>query len=86
MKPGPVIDMALELLYWAIFIRALLSWINVRGGAALVPLRRVLEDLTEPILAPIRRVTPGTGGIDLSPLLAMIVVDLIRRVARVLLS
>ncbi len=37
--------------------------------------------MTEPILAPIRRVLPATGGIDWSPLIAMLILGAIVRVA-----
>lgn len=60
------------VLFFAIIIRAILSWIMPNMGAGL---SRVLMDITEPILAPIRRVLPPLGGIDFSPLLAMILIQ-----------
>lgn len=65
------------VLSFAIIIRALMSWIMPAGGAGL---SRVLVDVTEPILAPIRRVLPPVGGIDFSPLLAIILINVITNV------
>lgn len=58
---------ALEI---AIIARALLSWVepNPRSSAA-----RFLVMVTEPVLAPIRRFLPSTGGLDLAPLIAILV-------------
>jgi len=69
--------MALVLLYWAVFARAILSWfrLNSRG---MLPIKRVIEDLTEPILSPLRRLVPQSGVFDISPLLAMLIIELVR--------
>ncbi|MGH2448835.1 MAG: YggT family protein [Chloroflexota bacterium] len=57
-----------------IFIQALMSWfMPLRGGA----LAGVLRDITEPILQPIRRILPPVGGWDFSPILAMVLVQVI---------
>jgi YggT family protein len=62
-----------QVLAMAIFVRALLSWIpTLRPDHAIV---RFLNDITEPILQPFRRVIPLVGMMDLSPLIAMIVLN-----------
>jgi YggT family protein len=62
-----------QILAFAIFARALVTWIpNVRPDNALV---RLLNDITEPILAPLRRVIPNVGMMDISPLIAMILLS-----------
>lgn len=63
-----------NVLWIAILIRALMSWVMPQEGSGF---SRVLRDITEPILAPIRRVMPPLGGIDLSPLLAIILIQLV---------
>jgi YggT family protein len=63
-----------NILFFAILIRALMSWVMPQEGGGF---SRVLRDITEPILAPIRRIMPPLGGIDLSPLLAIILIQLI---------
>lgn len=67
----------LTILNLAILIRVLLSWFPVDPGN---PIVRVLWDVTEPILAPIRRVLPQFGMLDLSPLAAMLLIGFIQQV------
>lgn len=52
-----------------IFIGVILSWIGPRARHPIVPL---IFELNEPVLAPIRRFMPNLGGLDLSPLVAII--------------
>lgn len=49
-----------------LFARAVMSWFPVRPGTPLATLYSVLLDLTEPLLAPLRRVIPPAGMFDLS--------------------
>lgn len=63
-----------SVLSFAIIIRALISWVMPAEGSGFT---RVLADVTEPILAPIRRILPPVGGIDFSPLLAIILIQVI---------
>ncbi|MCS7207892.1 MAG: YggT family protein [Dehalococcoidia bacterium] len=70
-------------LYVAILVRAILSWFPIGGNN---PIVAVIYQITEPILAPIRRVVPRLGFIDLSPLVAILLLVLIQQMARVLLS
>jgi YggT family protein len=63
---------ALTLWFYtlALFVYVLLSWFGGRIGG---PLAGVLADLVEPLLRPVRRVLPPIAGLDLSPLLVMLV-------------
>ena len=64
---------ALWIMIGAIFIQAILSWVAPDG-----PLAGVLNSLTFRVLAPIRRVVPPIGGsLDLSPLIAIVLAQLI---------
>ena len=56
----------------AIFVRAILSWFihDPRN-----PLVQVLDQITEPILSPLRRVVPRLGMIDITPLVAIILLQ-----------
>jgi YggT family protein len=66
----------LWILQVAIVIRAVLSWFD---PAASNPISRFLVQLTEPLIAPIRRVLPLVGGVlDLSPLVALILLQLLQ--------
>lgn len=52
------------LVFWVLLIRAILSWVS-QGRS---PIEYVFHQITEPMLAPIRRVLPELGGLDLSVL------------------
>jgi YggT family protein len=72
------IQMLATALWFLLIARVVLSWTNPRGGGGLVAF---VYQATEPLLAPIRRVLPPTGGIDWSPLVAMLILGVIVRVA-----
>jgi YggT family protein len=61
-----LIRLTVYVYIFAVFARALLSWINPYGTRH--PLGDLLYSLTEPLLAPARRLIPQTQGIDFSPL------------------
>lgn len=62
-----------QVLAVAILARALLSWAPALRPDS--PIVRFLHDITEPILVPFRRVIPTVGMLDLSPLVAMLVLS-----------
>jgi YggT family protein len=57
-----------------IFFRAILSWFPIDPHN---PLVTVLYELTEPILAPLRSVIPRIGMIDITPLVAIVLIQII---------
>ncbi len=63
-----VLKQAGSLLFWMLVARALLSWVS-QGRS---PIDYVLTQLTEPLLAPIRRIIPAMGGLDFSVLVLFI--------------
>ena len=63
-----------DLLFWVLIIRAIMSWF-VQGYNPMVGL---LVQLTEPILAPVRRIIPPLGGLDLSVLIVLIAIQAVR--------
>ncbi|MDP3879570.1 MAG: YggT family protein [Dehalococcoidales bacterium] len=65
-----------EALTIAIFARAVLTWFSPRPGNTLV---NVLYHVTEPVLAPLRCIIPTTGRVDFTPLVAIILLQLIAR-------
>lgn len=77
------VNLVFTLLSLLIFVRVLLSWVRVNPYN---PLIRLLYDLTDPILAPFQRLIPPAGGLDFSPLVALIVIDLLRRLLLSLLA
>ena len=64
-----------QVLILAIIARVLLSWFP--GGRALRPVTALLDDVTTPILGPLRRRLPAFGGVDLSPLVAVLLLGVI---------
>ncbi len=65
-----LVDYLLWLYLWIVIIRALISWVNPDPWN---PIVRVLHQLTEPVLRPIRRQLPMTG-IDFSPLVVIVAI------------
>ena len=63
-----------EALTLAIFLRAILSWISPGQTNMLT---NILYQVTEPILAPLRRIIPRVSMLDFSPLVAIILLQLI---------
>lgn len=63
----------LSLIFWVLLIRAIMSWVSQGRN----PMEYVFQQLTEPFLAPIRRVIPPMGGLDLSVVIALIALKFI---------
>ena len=72
-----------RILTYAIIIRAILSWFMPRRQNLIMLL---LDDITEPLLAPLRRVIPRLGIFDLSPLVAIGILYLISFIFSLLLT
>jgi len=69
-----ILGMILDIYFWMILIRALLSWVN---PDPFNPIVQFLERVTEPVLAPIRRIIPPMG-MDFSPLIAALLIYFIK--------
>jgi YggT family protein len=68
----------LNILAIAIIIRSLLSWVDPMGRN---PISQILIQVTEPVLGPIRRLMGGgMGGFDLSPIIAILLIQVIAQV------
>ncbi|TMO58547.1 YggT family protein [Pseudoalteromonas aurantia] len=63
-----VLKEAFSLVFWVLIIRAILSWV----AQGYNPIAAVFDQLTEPMLRPIRKVIPPLGGLDLSILVLII--------------
>jgi YggT family protein len=67
----------LTVLSWAILIRVLLSWIpNLDRGN---PLVQLLAQITDPVLEPARRIIPPIGGMDISPIVVLLLLRLLQQ-------
>src|SRR3954469_18949829 len=78
-----ILDAILGLLIWAIIINAILSWlvafdvINLKNRVA-YQIAHFLDAVTRPILRPFQRLIPPLGGVDVTPILALLVLQGIR--------
>ena len=72
-----LIDLALELYTFALLIRILFEWLRVPYTH---PVMSFLWRVTEPLLAPVRRLVPPFGGLDFSPLIVYILLYLLRQI------
>lgn len=76
---GSIIGLAalfLQLYFFAILAMIILSWIAPGGHNPAVIL---LYQLTEPVMAPFRKVLPAIGGLDLSPILVFLAIGVLQR-------
>jgi YggT family protein len=71
-----VINMGLTFLLILVFARAVISWVQ---ASPYNPIVQFLYTATEPILRPIRRRLPHTPGVDLSPLVVLLLVVFLQR-------
>lgn len=79
-----IIEKFIIFYFYAIIIRAIVSWV---APVHQNPVYFAITQLTEPLLFPARRVIPMIGGFDLSPLVVLIVLQLIKlTVSKVLIS
>lgn len=62
-----VMKWSVYLVAGLVLVQAILSWVNPQA-----PIAPTLERLTQPLLVPIRRVVPTVGGVDLSPLVLLV--------------
>ena len=70
-----VVNLAFEVMMWLVVIRCILSFIRHNPYQ---PIIRFIYDITEPIMAPFRRLLPTAGGIDFSPIIVWMVLMLLR--------
>jgi len=70
------IIMFFQILSLAILVRVLLSWVDPTGNMRIT---QVMRDLTEPILAPIRNLLPNMMMFDFSPIIAMLLLQMLQR-------
>ncbi len=72
-----VVNLLINVLIFAIFARSILTWFPIdRNG----PVFQALDAITEPILEPLRRVVPMVGMIDITPMVAILLLFFISSV------
>lgn len=72
-----VINVIYYVFVIALLVRMILSFV---GPYKYEQVWRIVGDLTEPVLAPVRRILPPMGGFDFSPLIVLLVADFLRRI------
>jgi YggT family protein len=78
-----IISYAFTFYEFLILIRVLLSWVNAGGYSrwGYHPIVRWLYRLTDPVLVPLQKLIPPIGGaIDISPIVALFLLEIIRRI------
>lgn len=72
-----IISYLFNALTLLILARALLSWVDpgMRSSVG-----KILVDITEPLIGPIRRMMPSMGGLDFSPIIAIILLQFVERI------
>ncbi len=65
-----------QLLFWLVLIDVILSYFMDPYH----PVRRALDSVVEPMLAPIRRILPPLGGLDFSPLVLLVLIQVLARI------
>jgi YggT family protein len=80
-----VVLLALSIYWWIIIAAAIFSWlyafnvVNARNQAV-ATIGRMLYQLTEPALRPIRRYVPAFGGVDITPIILLLIIFLVQRI------
>jgi YggT family protein len=83
-----VVSGVIFLYQFLIFVRVLLTWVNPDPYRPTIdhPLIRLLQRVTDPVLAPLRRIIPPIGGtVDISPIVALVILEILRRILSSLL-
>lgn len=70
-----LVNLAFDVFIYAILIMVILSWVN---PGTYNPVSSILHSLTEPVLRPLRNIIPTIGGLDLSPIAAMLGLQVLR--------
>ena len=80
-----IVLIVLDLYVWLLIASAILSWliafnvVNTRNQF-IAAIGEFLYRITEPVLAPIRRMLPNLGGLDLSPIVVILIIIFLQRV------
>jgi len=77
-----LVDLVFTLYTLAFIARALLSWLRI---SYYHPVARFLIQITEPVLAPLRRFIPPMGGLDLTPMVALFILWFVEQLLKMLI-
>ncbi|AZF07860.1 YggT family protein [Pseudomonas sp. R5-89-07] len=70
-----IFSLFLKIIFWSMIISVILSWVAPGSRS---PGAELVYQITEPVLAPFRRLIPNLGGLDISPIFAFIAIQLLQ--------
>lgn len=76
-----ILDQLIEVYSWLIIISALMSWVPIMSrsqNSLLSDIAEVLRKITEPYLQLFRKFMPSFGGVDFSPVIALLVLQIVK--------
>ncbi len=76
-----ILDQLIEVYSWLIIISALMSWVPIMSrsqNSLLSDIAEVLRKITEPYLQLFRKFMPSLGGVDFSPVIALLVLQIVK--------
>lgn len=78
-----LVDSVIQIFIWMLIVSAILSWLTAFGvvnryNRAVSVIGDTLYRLTDPVLRPIRAILPNLGGVDVSPIVAILLLTFLR--------
>lgn len=64
-----MVSLVINVFFYAILIQAIISWVNPHGHN---PVNHLLHSITAPVLRPVQNIIPPMGGLDISPIFALL--------------
>ena len=74
-----IVSMLLNIVYFLLLARVIISWLRPDPTN---PIVSFIHQMTEPILEPIRRMIPPSGGVDFSPMVLFVIIILLQNFLR----
>ena len=80
---GEILMLALNICFWIIIVQVVLSWlimfevINIRNPQA-ANFVRLIDRITDPVYRPLRKLIPPIAGIDLTPIIVIFAIELLK--------
>jgi len=69
-----VLDLIVKIYFWSVIAVVVVSWIAPQSGH---PAIQLVAQITEPVMRPVRNVMPSMGGLDLSPIIVFLILNVV---------
>ncbi len=69
-----VLGLIVKIYFWSVIAVVVVSWIAPQSGH---PAIQLVAQLTEPVMSPVRKIMPSMGGLDLSPIIVFLILNVI---------